>query len=254
MNLYEMAALVGAAAWLPQIANRLYWWQVKPEINLVTGPAPEIGYTTFGPILNLSCAFSVKKKPTLIEKVDVELAHERGQATKLVWVTLNETLSVTRSLTGASTEHVKSQTAIALRVDVFRLTEKLVSFQNEDFLKGSRTVINNVDSFQNHQKRANLDHAQTTLDSREYADLLQFVREQFCWQPGSYTATVKIYLSEIKIPSTKVIHFLLSSDEVDLLKENIDMIEQYTTALIKGELKDFGKDVEKWNWVYPQIS
>ncbi len=102
MGAFESVAVI-AAAWLPQVAIVVYVWLIKPKVKLVVSPAPEIGYSTFGPVLNLNCALSTSQKDALIEKITATVRHDRGQTIELTWVTLNETLSFYRTATGEVT-------------------------------------------------------------------------------------------------------------------------------------------------------
>src|SRR5690348_9666774 len=55
----EIAAYIGAAAWLPQIITWLYRGIVRPSVRLVPNQYAEAGFTSLGPIFNLRMAFSV---------------------------------------------------------------------------------------------------------------------------------------------------------------------------------------------------
>src|SRR5437867_4178650 len=93
MTPLDWVAIVGAAAWIPQVLGWAARKLTEPSLRLVTGIAPEIGYTSFGPIFNLTCAISAERKDAIIERVSCTLEHERGQRLRLSWARLSETFS-----------------------------------------------------------------------------------------------------------------------------------------------------------------
>ena len=68
----EIAAYIGAAAWLPQIAFLLYLWLREPVLTIVPELAPEIGFTSNGAICNLRLAFIAEHKDLILH--DLALA------------------------------------------------------------------------------------------------------------------------------------------------------------------------------------
>ena len=54
----EIAAYIGAAAWLPQIAAWIYRSVIKPKLRVIPNQFAEVGFTTYGPIFNVRMASS----------------------------------------------------------------------------------------------------------------------------------------------------------------------------------------------------
>jgi hypothetical protein len=67
MTAAELAAYIGAAAWLPQIATWVYRWFVRPKITITPDRYGEVGFTSFGPIFNLRMAFASDRKDAIID-------------------------------------------------------------------------------------------------------------------------------------------------------------------------------------------
>jgi hypothetical protein len=90
----EIAAFIGAAAWLPQIGQWTYGWVAKPALRVSSGTKVELGYQIgYGPIVNMTLAISTSRKDAIIEKMVVEAKHEKGDTHTFTWVALNENFS-----------------------------------------------------------------------------------------------------------------------------------------------------------------
>lgn len=81
----EIAAYVGAAAWAPQIAKYLYQTYAKPKLKLISAPTVSIGYSSSGPIVNLTTSISADRKDAVIEKMTFSVVHEKGEERELTW-------------------------------------------------------------------------------------------------------------------------------------------------------------------------
>ncbi|MGU3359688.1 hypothetical protein ACLBWX_05070 [Methylobacterium sp. M6A4_1b] len=86
MEVADIVAYIGAAAWLPQIIG----WGVKafskPKVRLMPDRSLSVGFTSFGPIFNLHIAFASERKDALLEELSVHLRHEAGDTRRLSWV------------------------------------------------------------------------------------------------------------------------------------------------------------------------
>ena len=83
-------ALLGALAWLPQIIYVIYKWLVRPQLRFVPENTTEIGYSSFGPIINQTFAISSSRKDALIERISLVVIHESGTRHDFNWRSLRE--------------------------------------------------------------------------------------------------------------------------------------------------------------------
>ncbi len=246
---FEWIALIGAAAWVPHIVVWIYKLAVKPKLFLVVGQAPEVGYTTYGPIFNLECAYSVQRKDALIVKVSIELTHERGQKTYLTWKTLNETLSRAQSTTGETAEFTKNQTAIALQISTTNPSEKLIGFQDYNFQLNKQQcgykLANTLKHFKNTEKD---DYVDRTLKSKEFAELCEFFKNGFSWQSGNYSVIVKTWIQGARKPHKFRFNFELTNQDFEGLESNIKTINQVYENTISPPTTPVN---EFWYWARP---
>ncbi len=254
MNAAELAAYVGALAWLPQVGSWIYKAAVKPDMEIVFGIPPEIGYTTFGPILNLSCAISVKRVDAVVRKIEMQIEHEKGQISQLNWATLNETFSEITSLTGEKAEIAKRQSAIALKVPTISLAEKVIGFQDPEFTSETRRLENKTIDASDHIKRTHpADFRQKTFEAREFGELCEFYKKNFCWQQGKYKGLLRVYLTASNTPSLHNFEFCLEAYQIERLKQNLDQIKQVLSDWIQPPPPE-QKRTNTWNWIYPELT
>ncbi len=248
MKPLDWVAIVGAAAWIPQVLGWIARKLAKPSLRLVTGIAPEIGYTTFGTIFNLTCAISAEKKDAIIERVICTLEHERGQRINLNWVRLSETFSQISGPEGTA-EVGKHQPAIALKVGTLILAEKIIGFNDRAFQEqirtGSALVAERLALLRGN---AHANPEQEIFASREFADLLGLWDRNFAWQEGRYTARVAINIVGVKKPTICPLRFTLSTNEIQRLRSNVAEVGRFQRDLIQVPAEP---PTYNWNWVYP---
>lgn len=250
MKPLEWVAIVGAAAWIPQVLGWVVRKLAVPSLRLVPSNAPEIGYTSFGPIFNLTCAISAEKKDAIIERITCTLKHERGQTLSLRWTTLNETFSQVTGPQGMS-EVSKSQSAIALKVGTLVLAEKRIGFNDlmfqQEVQKSASVVFEKLVFL---RTNGTAEPERVTLASREFADLIALWDRHFPWQEGRYTAHTVINVVGVKKATVRVLHFTLSRSEIRSLRGNLAEIGRFQTDLIRTPAQP---PTYAWNWVYPSF-
>lgn len=66
MDVMGWVAIIGAAAWTPHIIEWVYRFFARPKITVYPHKNPQIGYTFFGPIINIDLALLSEKKLLLL--------------------------------------------------------------------------------------------------------------------------------------------------------------------------------------------
>jgi hypothetical protein len=141
MSPEEIAAYIGAAAWLPQIATWFYQWFVQPSIRLLPNQYAEAGFSSYGPIFNLRMAFSVENKDVIIDSMTLVLRHQNGESRSLRWAGLGETFSEITDASGNKQIVGRDQSPIAIKVGTQTLLEKFVRFQEPRYHESERPLI-----------------------------------------------------------------------------------------------------------------
>lgn len=97
MKFFEAAAILGALAWLPHLIKLLKDHFIRPEVGIIAQRTAQIGYTIFGPILNLGIAFSVRHKDIVISSIKIKLKHQSGEERTLSWQGVVQSLGQLKS-------------------------------------------------------------------------------------------------------------------------------------------------------------
>jgi hypothetical protein len=256
MKLAEIVAFIGAAAWLPQIASWIYKKYSKPIIKLIPSSKLELGYTAFGPIINLTSSISSQKKDALIDRITLKVTHEKGDTRLLTWKFLNEIQQQIRSHTGETAEILKNQPAIALKVPTISLAEKIIGFQDLDFQEKFKIKTDKVIETYNFLKAKNInaDAKKELTASKEYKDLLDFFKNSMYWQEGNYLIEITIKEVTVKTPFIEKFKFLLSKIDIESLSHNKTAFEKDLQILINLPLEKEQKiEPATWNWINPTI-
>jgi len=251
MSPEEIAAYIGAAAWLPQIISWVYKALSKPSLKLISSPTLELGYTPYGPIINLTSSISAERRDALIDKIELHLVHDKGEKRVLTWSTLNEKLQELRNYKGETVEATKNQPAIALKVPTITLVEKLIGFQDLEFQSNFKMHLSKLEELQRFLKKENPDTKSKLIASKEFNDLNNYFKNQMYWKEGGYQLSAVIREVRLKNPYIERFRFTLSKSDVERLHENCSKFEKDMKLNSSAPAED--SEVLKWNWVYPQI-
>jgi hypothetical protein len=75
ISIFEIAALLGALAWLPYIIRLIKDYFTKAEIRIILPKYPEVGFSTYGNIFNTKIAFATKNKDIVISDIGIKIKH-----------------------------------------------------------------------------------------------------------------------------------------------------------------------------------
>jgi hypothetical protein len=250
----EIAGFIGAAAWLPQMA---YWgvrYFSKPNVIVIPDKTPEVGYSTFGPIINLRLAISTDNKEVLLNNFEVLLVHEDGEQHTLTWQGTTETFSQIRDQSGASQVVEKQETGIAVKVKKDLLTDKTFRFQENRFHESIKPILSDANKHQNFLMSKKMDYHQELFESEKVHDLIKAYKSQFWWKPGMYTIKFSANcLNESMNFDDTSYNFQLTQQDVEDLKVNIGLFDDYIEWHIKNGEPGFTNQQPFFRWVYPKI-
>jgi hypothetical protein len=248
MTPLDWAAVIGAAAWVPQVGGWLARKFTRPVLTVTLNRAPEIGYTSFGPVFNLTCAISAEKKDAIVQRMTLRLDHERGHHIDLSWVILSESFSQFRGSTSQSELTGKSQVAIALKVSTLLLTEKTIGFNDLEFQARAASALTPIAERLAFLRKNQADAANQVLASKDFADVIALWDHTFPWQEGRYDGHLALWSLGSARPAVHRLAFKLRAADIERLKANLTGIRQYQEQLVKEPGKTFDYP---WNWIYP---
>lgn len=258
MDALDWAAIIGATAWTPQIFT--WGWRVFtiPKISLYLDTQPQIGYTTFGPIFNISLALLTEKKDAILNDFSVTLKHEDGASYKFNWAGLSESISEMQNPLGQVMSVTKSSLPLVIRVPRTGAAQAFVRFQHNKFKVNIKKPLAAALEQYNHLKANGKfkteDDVASALSEKEFDNVMKTFESEFIWMAGNYTATFDI-CSPNKIEYSKCEYtFKLSQDDIGHLRKNLAHIKLYYLESAMSEvIADYKFTNIPWVWQSPEL-
>lgn len=245
----EIAAYIGAAAWLPQIAVWLYRAIVKPKLRVVPDQFAEVGFTALGPIFNVRMAFLVENRDLIIDDLELVARHEDGESRTFRWAGLGETFSEITDSSGNRQIVSRDQSPIALKVVVQALLEKTVRFQEPRFHQADAITTKALVTHFNFLKQKTPDNfVSDVLESKEFFSVVDSRQKWFFWKAGQYTLTLKPTSPQKFKLVESTYSFELSVADIEQLRKNIPTIDFEIKNVINSNIKDYKAAPVVWQW------
>ena len=250
----EIAAYVGAAAWLPQIFTWIYRSMVKTKLRIVPDHMAEVGFTNYGPIFNVRMAFFVENRDLIIDGIELILRHEGGETRTFRWAGLGETFSEITDSAGNRQIVSKDQSPIAVKIVTSSLLEKFVRFQEPRYHAADKPLtIRLVTHFGFIKQRNSQSFVPEVLSSKEYFETVEHRQKWFWWKPGRYEVTLKPSSPQKFKLTASSFAFELQGIDVDALRRNITLIDTEVRNIISSNLVSFIPEPFSWQWANVSI-
>jgi hypothetical protein len=250
----DIAAVVGALAWIPPIFVGVRAWLTKPSIQVITQPRPEVGYTTLGPILNLRVALTVIHKDVVITGVRLVVTHESGNQTVFSWRGVVQRMGTMTYPEMGAVPFERELNVLAMKVAQKDVEERFIRFQNLDYLDKKEGLENTTLKDLAYLKKTGSFESERFLASQGMADLYSFVRQSFAWKPGSYRLRIELQSPDAFAVKDDEYSFSLTPLQVQNLSENLRFVETYYANEVDPPQQEDGKPAQiPWSWVYPDM-
>jgi hypothetical protein len=245
----EIAAYIGAAAWLQPIAFLIYKMAMKSRLRVIPNQSAQVGFTAYGPIFNVNMVFLVENRDLIIDGLELNVRHENGESRNFRWSGIAETFSEISDSAGNKQIVSKDQSPIAIKVLVQGLIEKFVRFQEPSFhLADSVTTKALVTHFNFVKQRSPNTFASEVLDSKEYSNVIKGRQNWFPWKPGRYTLELNPTSPQRFKLLDSTYTFELTQNDVELLQKNLTVVEADLNNLISSNIPNFTAMPVDWKW------
>ena len=258
MDAMNWVAIVGAAAWAPQIITWVCRALTKPEVSLYLDSKPQIGYTSLGPIFNVRFALLSEKKDAILNKFSVKLRHESGALYIFDWDGLSEDLSEIQNPLGPTISIKKTSLPLIVKVLHTGVAQVFVRFQHKQFKANSKNLFASaLDQFNLLKTSGKLnteEDIEALVSNKEFNDVIKLLNSEFIWSAGKYTVTFE-FKSPNKFKYKKNEYILkLGQDDIDNLRKNIDNIKLDIIQTAKrGVISDYKPKEIIWEWRFPEL-
>lgn len=225
MDTYDILAIIGAAAWLYPFSVWVLKLLTKTKVEAINHRLIEIGYTTFGPIINLNLAFSAEKKDAFIKNITLTLTHENNEKQEFQWEWFEEILLEMDVAETGPIPYKKNQKAIAIKVPTQTLIEKKVGFQQRKFQKEYSKIYSEVNqsAIAISENKADINQLMVTREFNEFSELF---KKYFLWKVGKYEGHIRIFVAESE--TTFDTHFSFELDGLDIktVEQNVETCKE----------------------------
>lgn len=257
INKTDILAFIGALAWAPQIINWVCQYFKRPIITVMPDKKIELGYTTYGPIINLHLAINVEKKDTLLDFIGLTVEHEDGATLPFEWQLMTEKFSEIKKPDGVTDQIIqRDMQPIFLKLNTSTSTDRLIRFQVQNFIEENNKRIEQLSTLEIQLKKkaaaSPCDYQSEFFSNTLYLDYLNFIKKSFWWRAGEYT--VNFYVkSPVNISQEKkIFKFTLDQSQVNSLNENIETVDlTFRNYIYRDAPKKY--DEVRWNWLYPTL-
>lgn len=253
VSIFEIAALLGALAWLPYIFNLLKNYIIKPEIKIVLQKYAELGFTSLGHIFNIKIAFSVKHKDVVISGIRIKILHESGDEKFLSWQGITQRFFELKR-EGSSYPMEREQSVLAIKLNQKDIEERFIRFQDGNYLLKKHEYEQSIFRKTSNLQKSDSLNFESVVKLEEYQNMLTYIKQSYNWKPGKYKLSFLLESPDKITVLDNEYSFELNNMDIESLEKNKEFIkksyEQIYKILTKSEEKE--EDIF-WNWVYPFI-
>ena len=243
----DIAGFIGAAAWIPHVGGWVYRHLAPPRVTVLTGPTAQIGFTWFGPILNLRLNFSCERRDVVINGLTIKLVSESGDQRILGWRGTIDTFSHLKDAAGTAVGSLERESdATAIKVTTNAAYESFFRFQELKFIEAKEPLLNDVLEHERFLRESGKHLSAEMMQSEQMHKLTVFHRDSFWWQAGTYIAVIEpTALSAIKVARNRF-RFALTTVDVDALRSNADLIPKVYEHALKVDGVDDPTPSLRW--------
>ena len=253
MSFIDLAAIIGALAWIPPIFVVVRAWMTKPTIRVITQPSPEIGFTTLGPIVNARVAFTVSHKDIVITAIRLSVTHESGEQAFFSWQGIVQRMGTMTYPQIGAVPFEKESGVLAMKVSMKDIEERFIRFQSLEYLQRK----NELDALSLKRlvylRQSQSFDAPAFLKSSEMTDVYSYIRQSFSWKPGGYRLQVLLESPDAFTVLDDEYTFTLLPLQVQNLSDNLRHVEQDFANQVTPPKTDEPSAQIVWNWVYPEM-
>jgi hypothetical protein len=225
MDSFEILAIIGALAWVYPLAIWIKSLLTKTEVEIINHKDLEIGFTFYGPIINLNLAFSAEHKDAFIKNVQLTIAHEQNETSVFHWEWFEEVLLEMDIPESGIVPYRKNQKAIAIKVPTEMLIEKKVGFQSKKYKQEYSTLYSATNETLMNLTSNGIDHTQIRT-SKEYNDFNDLFKKHFPWKVGKYAGTIEVFVASRNKTFKQTFSFEMTRLDLKTIEQNLSTCKQ----------------------------
>src|SRR3712207_214785 len=169
--LVGIAAVVGAAAWIPQILK----WIAKPKLEVLSAPEIQLSFMIGGATMMWPLAISSERQDALIIKIDLTVTHRNGDSRLLTWGKIEEVpLLIDVPESSTSIPYKKPSEVLAIKAATQSLSEVRIYFHDYEFGLEGRRKVEVAREHYNYLKGQSDDASTAMVQTKEFKQAVEF--------------------------------------------------------------------------------
>jgi hypothetical protein len=253
MTGFDIAAIVGALAWIPPVVIFVRGRIVTPVVEVITPRTIELGFSTFGPIINLHVAFVTSRKDLVVSDIRIRLKHESGETRIFSWQGIVQHLGRISNPGSGQLLSEKEQSVLAIKLNQRDVEERFIRFQEEAYQIKKASIEEKALKQLLHLRAAQGFTPSAYHQSMEAKELCSYVKQAFPWKQGRFELTFEMKSRQRFRLVRDHFTFELNQIDIDMLEKNRDMVEPEYRNLIGQGTPGFTPEHVSWNWRYPSL-
>jgi hypothetical protein len=249
MKLIDWVAILGALAWSPHLVQAIRHWLTKSKVRVITQRQLELGFTTYGSILNLRLAFSVENKDLVISDLKIRLTHESGEERLFEWQGITQHMGKMTLPDASAMPFEKEQSVLAIKLNETNIEERFVRFQDPAYLSTQKVHIDRALKKMAYLKEESKYNAESFLREPEMTELYSFNKHAFAWKPGKYSMSIEMQSPEQFNLTDNIREFTLSPLDIERMEKNKDLLEADYRRITTGSEEKIA-----WQWCNPSLA
>lgn len=244
----DWIATLGALAWTPHVYSAIKGAMTKPSVRIITSRVAEVGFTTFGTILNVRMAFSVEHKDLVISGLRIKLRHDDGDERIFEWQGIRQQVLQMTTPDGSVMPYEKPQSVLAIKLNQKDVEERHIQCQEIAFISAKSDYEEIAMKKLSYLKQQERYDAADFLGCQEMVDLYNFIKRSFSWKAGQYFVS-------IELESTVPFSLIDSRYQFNLTPIDIEELEKNKQSIELGYKNAFVPETPQpaWNWRNPSL-
>ncbi|EGJ49767.1 hypothetical protein [Desulfocurvibacter africanus] len=231
LSVAEIAAYIGAAAWIQPLVYFAISFFKRPRLRLIPSEKIAICYHESGPVLIQKAFMTSSTKEMIVDSIEILLRHEKGDVCRLKWDYYIETLSEIQDMTqGTKQEFRRNGEAIALKLNPSSSINQQFCFCNRMFRDAANEKIDKLkDRVQSLIKTRSIDWDNFS-QIEEYRALESYLDNNFYWREGRYTVKFVFSSPQKFFDETGEYYFIVTSAMMQQLRSNMKILQNNVLA------------------------
>lgn len=248
----EIAAYIGAAAWIPQIISYVYDRFSKPTLTISSATVGELSFTSFGPVLNFPIGMAVDKKSVTVQHCKLILHHEDGDKRELTWVGLRETMSEADNGNGVFTKFYTDIAPTLLHIGR-EAESKFFRFQELLYKEKRNPAWFALRDHWDYLQKQNASKVMGVNRSAQMETMMSAIENSFWWKSGRYVLSVELQSPDQFNVTGDKYTFYLDTFNIDRMKKNLMLIRHEYENTLFEEMTSYKKKKINYYWSNVEI-